>query len=82
MAREYSFETMAGLLLALFGRIPAPGDTVRWHDYTFEVVDMDEWRIDKILILPVRLQPNEQTDDVPTNSAVLVPPPPDSTHLF
>ncbi len=56
MGREYSFETAAGLLLILLGRIPTAGDTARWQDYTFEVVDMDDNRIDKILISPPRLR--------------------------
>lgn len=56
LGREYSFETVAGLLLILLGRIPTPGDTARWQDYSFEVVDMDENRIDKILISPPRQQ--------------------------
>ncbi|GAB4409637.1 MAG: hemolysin family protein [Anaerolineae bacterium] len=54
LGREYSFETTAGLLLILLGHIPTPGETARWQDYTFEVVDMDEHRIDKILISPPR----------------------------
>jgi putative hemolysin len=54
LGREYSFETAAGLLLILLGHIPTPGESARWQDYTFEVVDMDEHRIDKILILPPR----------------------------
>lgn len=54
LGREYSFETTAGLLLILLGHIPTPGESARWQGYTFEVVDMDEHRIDKILILPPR----------------------------
>jgi putative hemolysin len=48
--RAYDFETIAGFLLASMGRIPSAGDTLRWHDYTFEIMDMDGQRIDKILI--------------------------------
>ena len=54
LARTHSFETTAGLLLTLLGRIPGTGDAARWQGYSFEVVDMDQLRIDKILISPPR----------------------------
>lgn len=50
LAREHGFETTAGFVLALLGRIPAVGDTVEWEGYRLEVVDMDGRRIDKILL--------------------------------
>ena len=34
----------------LFGRIPLEGDKTTWDGYTFEIVDMDNTRIDKILV--------------------------------
>jgi putative hemolysin len=49
---EVNFETIAGFILALLGRIPSTGDTIEWQGYTFEVIDMDERRIDKVLIRP------------------------------
>jgi putative hemolysin len=39
------YQTIAGLLLARFGRIPKGGDTVYEHGYIFTVVDMDGPRI-------------------------------------
>lgn len=44
------FDTVAGLLLALFGRIPQAGETTRLDGWHFEVVDMDGLRIDKVLV--------------------------------
>jgi putative hemolysin len=73
-ARPRDFETVAGFALALLGRIPAVGDTVDWHGYTFEVVDMDERRIDKILIQPPQLISSEQTEGALASGAVLPPP--------
>lgn len=49
---DAGFNTVAGFALALFGRLPATGDTVQWQGYTFEVVDMDGRRIDKLLVRP------------------------------
>ena len=46
--RDYS--TVSGIVLAELERIPATGDTLRWHGLSIEVVDMDGRRIDKLLI--------------------------------
>ncbi len=46
----YRYDTLAGLVIALLGRIPATGDYVDWDDWRFEVVDMDGLRVDKVLI--------------------------------
>lgn len=51
---QHGFETVAGFVLALLGRIPRVGESAAWGSYTFEVVDMDGRRIDKILIREVR----------------------------
>lgn len=45
-----SVATLAGLVASLLGRIPAEGDTASWQGLTFEVIDMDARRIDKVLI--------------------------------
>jgi putative hemolysin len=50
LAREHGFETFAGFILALLGHIPVVGEIVHWHGFTFEVVDMDGRRIDRVLI--------------------------------
>ena len=42
--------TLAGLILAYLGHIPAVGDLVTIGDVTLEVVDMDGRRIDRVLI--------------------------------
>jgi putative hemolysin len=46
------FETVSGLILALLGRIPLTGERIAWQGWTFEVVDMDGRRIDKVLAMP------------------------------
>jgi len=42
------FHTVAGLVLFLFGRLPAPAEHVQWNGWDFEVVELDGWRIAKI----------------------------------
>ncbi|HWQ13917.1 MAG TPA: hemolysin family protein [Roseiflexaceae bacterium] len=73
LLREHGFETLAGFLLALLGRIPSVGDTVRWEGYTFQVVDMDGRRIDKIQVRPPHVHPADQTRGVLATGAA--PPP-------
>ncbi|QXO94149.1 hemolysin family protein [Methanospirillum purgamenti] len=46
------FKTMAGFMLYQTGSIPKEGETIVWDNYSFEIVDMDGHRIDKILITP------------------------------
>ena len=43
------YHTLAGMLIALLGRLPATADHVDWEGWRFEVVDMDERRVDKVL---------------------------------
>lgn len=49
---EGEYNTLAGMILTLAGRIPAEGDQVAWQDHVFEIVDMDGRRIDKVLVRP------------------------------
>ena len=54
------YKTLGGFLTYLFGRIPKEMDKVIWEDYIYEVMDMDNTRIDKIL---VTYQPKENIED-------------------
>jgi putative hemolysin len=47
---EAGYETLGGMLMAQFGRIPATGDYLELKDLRFEVVDMDGYRVDKVLV--------------------------------
>lgn len=47
---EGHYDTLAGLLLALMGRIPSTGESVEAEGLVYRVVDMDGLRIDKIEI--------------------------------
>lgn len=46
------YQTLAGYLLHLFGRIPQEGEHVETDELRLEIVDMDRNRIDKALITP------------------------------
>jgi putative hemolysin len=48
------YNTLAGLLMAVSGRLPGPGERIDCGDWVFEVVDLDGRRIDKVLAQAVR----------------------------
>lgn len=43
--------TLAGYILDKLERIPSVGDNVSWENYTFEVLKMDNNRIDKVKVI-------------------------------
>jgi putative hemolysin len=47
------YNTLAGMIMLLLGRLPHTTDHVEWDGWRFEVVDMDGKRIDKVLVAPV-----------------------------
>jgi putative hemolysin len=67
---EHDFETVAGFVIALLGRIPSLGNHVEWEHYRFEVVDMDGKRIDKLLVRPPMVDADAQTEGILANQAV------------
>jgi len=46
---EQDFDTLAGFILHKLERIPQTGDKLDWKDFSFEIIDMDGHRIDKVL---------------------------------
>jgi putative hemolysin len=49
---DAEYTTLAGFVLSQLGRIPAVGESFRWKNWRFEVVDLDGRRIDKVLATP------------------------------
>jgi len=47
------YHTLSGMVMLLLGSVPATGDYCDWEGWRFEVVDMDEKRIDKVLATPL-----------------------------
>ena len=45
-----AYHTLAGFVMARLGHIPRTADSFEWGGLRFEVVDMDERRIDKVLV--------------------------------
>jgi len=48
---DLPFHTVAGLVMAELGAIPQVGDSFTWQGYRFEVLDMDGYRVDKVLVV-------------------------------
>ena len=51
---EADYHTVGGMVMDNLGRVPASGDRFDWEGFTFEVLDMDGRRVDKVLITPPR----------------------------
>jgi putative hemolysin len=49
---EAEYQTVGGMVMDTLGRVPAEGDRFVWEGYTFEVLDMDGRRVDKVLASP------------------------------
>jgi putative hemolysin len=47
---DVEYNTIAGLILHKLGKIPNVSDRIEWNNFVIEVIDMDEMRIDKLLI--------------------------------
>jgi len=44
------FQTVGGFVMHQLGAIPATGQHFHWLNYRFEIMDMDERRVDKVLV--------------------------------
>ncbi len=49
--QDNSYNTLSGLILDITSQIPKTGDKIKWNQFTFEIMDMDGVRIDKVLVV-------------------------------
>lgn len=47
------YHTLAGLLMLQMAKVPEEGDKTEWENWHFEVVQMDNTRIDKVLAIKI-----------------------------
>lgn len=45
-----AYQTLGGFVLSYLDRVPKSGDKFRWDGFQFEVVDMDQHRVDKVIV--------------------------------
>jgi putative hemolysin len=57
---EADYQTLGGLVMTRFGRIPVAGDRFEWGGWRFEVTDMDRHRVDKVVVTRVPPEAAEQ----------------------
>ncbi|MES2649787.1 MAG: hemolysin family protein [Bacteroidota bacterium] len=50
MSEDQEFDTVAGFMIHHLEKIPVAGETLDWRGFTFEIVDVDGARIDKVLV--------------------------------
>ncbi len=50
MPDDENYETLAGFMMYQLRKIPRPADTVVYSNYKFEVVDVDHFKIDQLLV--------------------------------
>ena len=48
---ERAYETLGGFVMTYLGRVPTEGDSFKLENYHLEVMDMDELRVDKVLVV-------------------------------
>ena len=58
------YNTVAGLLMAVSGRLPVTGEKIDCAGWTFEVVDLDGRRIDKVLASRIESAPEQAAFDL------------------
>jgi CBS domain containing-hemolysin-like protein len=44
------YDTLAGFLMVMLRRVPRRTDCVTWHGHRFEVMDVDNYRIDQVMV--------------------------------
>jgi putative hemolysin len=44
------YQTLGGFIISYLDRIPKTGDVFRWNGFRMEIMDMDEHRIDRVLV--------------------------------
>jgi CBS domain containing-hemolysin-like protein len=50
LPHQSDYETMAGFLMVMLRRIPRRTDSVTWGGYRFEVMDVDSYKIDQVMV--------------------------------
>ncbi|MDB5801529.1 MAG: tlyC [Rhodocyclales bacterium] len=54
------YQTLSGMMMLMLGRIPHTADKATWEDWSFEIVDMDGKRIDKVLAIKLTVSDDSQ----------------------
>ncbi|MGB6189058.1 MAG: hemolysin family protein [Aeromonas molluscorum] len=55
-----NYETIAGFIMFMLRKIPKRTDSVKYAGYKFEVVDIDSYKIDQLLVTRIEATPTEK----------------------
>jgi putative hemolysin len=55
-SEDRTYQTLAGFVMEHLGHVPAEGETFTALGWSFEIIDMDLPRIDKVLLRPVKAE--------------------------
>jgi putative hemolysin len=58
---EGRYNTVAGMVMLLLGELPKTADKVEWDGWSFEVMDLDGKRVDKVLAVPGAVEETGET---------------------
>lgn len=53
IGEQGQYHTVAGFVITRLGKVPIAGDKFEWAGFTFEVVNMEQNRVDKIAVKPI-----------------------------
>ena len=59
---EQEYETLGGFVMLHLGRLPKAADRFDWNNLTFEVMDMDNKRVDKVQVTNNLMKPKGPDD--------------------
>lgn len=59
MPHSQEYETLGGFLMVMLRRVPRRTDSVQWGGYEFEVMDVDSYRIDQVMVSRLPTGPSE-----------------------
>lgn len=59
LPEEDEYETLGGFMMLQLGKVPQVADKFVWKDFSFEVIDMDGKRVDKILVVQAKEVPDQ-----------------------
>ncbi|WP_324671827.1 hemolysin family protein [Hymenobacter sp. GOD-10R] len=62
------FHTLGGFVLHILSAIPKTGEQFTWHGRSFEIMDMDKSRIDKILFREKAIAPTQPVEAEPAKT--------------
>lgn len=60
---EFQYQSLGGFVIHQLGRIPKSSEHFEWNNLRFEIVDMDNSRVDKVLVESIPTPPAEDSMD-------------------